>query len=89
MDHVQSDMNDERDAGTGQFVPKYKEVDFLDALREHGGAAGTSTVAETVGCPQRTAYHHLDRLRDAGNVESQQVGGSALWLLADETEVPA
>jgi DNA-binding transcriptional ArsR family regulator len=89
METVQMDMNDERDAGTGQFAQKYDDEEFFNALREHDGAAGTATVADVVGCPQRTAYHHLDRLREEGLVSSQRIGGSMLWLLANESEVEA
>ena len=79
-------MNDERDARTGQFAAKYADEQFLGALREHDGAAGTAAVADAVGCPQRTAYHHLDRLREENAVSSQQIGGSTLWLLMNESE---
>ena len=89
METVQVDMNDERDAGTGRFAQKYDDEEFFNALREHDGATGTATVADVVGCPQRTAYHHLDRLREENAVSSQQIGGSTLWLLVNESEVEA
>lgn len=69
--------------GRGQFASKYTDEDFLDAVGASGGAAGTTEIADAVGCPQRTAYHRLDELRDAGDVSSRKVGGSILWLLAD------
>jgi hypothetical protein len=74
-----NDQSDPRD-DSGKFTKKYPTTAFLDALRELGGAAGTGDVADTVGCPQRTAYHRLSDLRDEGQIDSRQVGGSMLWV---------
>lgn len=76
-------VNREQDDETGRFVAKYESDDFLDALREHNGAAPTADIAETVGAPQRSAHYHLDKLRDQGRVSSRKVGGALLWMLED------
>lgn len=79
MDESDS-TDDDRDAA-GQFTEKYPASAFLDALRDLGGAAGTSDIADEVGCPQRTAYHRLSNLRDDGQIDSRQVGGAKLWVV--------
>jgi len=74
------DHSDQRD-DAGKFSQKYPTSAFLDALRELDGAAGTGDVADAVGCPQRTAYHRLSNLRNKGQIDSRQVGGSMLWVV--------
>ena len=59
---------------------------ILDALREQDGA-GTSEVAEAVGCTRQNADYRLRRLLDAGRVEKRTVGNSLFWT-ADETDAP-
>ena len=80
------DMNTARNEETGQFTEKYQPIDFLSALRTLEGAAGTAAVAEQVGCPQRTAYHHLDALATDGPVAREKIGGTLLWSLSEEGE---
>jgi len=77
-------MNDDRDEDTGKFTEKYDRDDFLTALRDLGGAAGTSDVADRVGCPQRTAHHKLDQLAEEDRVVKDKVGAAALWRLPEE-----
>lgn len=76
-------MNEERDDESGKFEEKYPTEAFLNAIRDLGGAAGTADVADEVGCPQRTAYHRLSNLRNNGQIDSRQVGGSMLWVVED------
>ena len=59
----------------------YLTTAFLDALRELGGATGTTDVADEVGYPHRTAYHRLLNLRDNGQINSRRVGGAMLWVV--------
>jgi hypothetical protein len=79
-----SAMNENRDAETGQYARQYDHAVFLDALRAHGGAAGTAEVADCIGCPNRTAYFNLNQLRDKGRVTGRQIGQAMLWIMADE-----
>ena len=70
----------------GRFAPKYTDEEFLDAVRRHN-PAGTSEVAEAVGCTTQNADHPLRQLEDAARVESKKVGRSLVWTLSgDETE---
>lgn len=62
---------------------KYNDTAFLEAVQAHQPAS-TSEVAETVGCPRRTADYRLRRLRDEGQVTSKMAGGSLIWFRAEE-----
>ena len=77
-------VNDERDEDSGKFASKYSDQDFLDAVAALGGSAGTSEVADEVGCPRRTAYNRLDKLRERGELATRDIGPSLLWELDDE-----
>lgn len=83
------DEPNENDTGrlhddTGQFTEKWADDDFIDAIRAYGGAAGTGEVADVVGCIESTAYYRLDRLRDAGRIDSRKVGNAVLWEVVDD-----
>lgn len=45
--------------------------------------AGTSEVAEEVGCTRRTAYTRLKEIEDDGRVKSRKVGNSLLWSIVE------
>jgi len=77
-------MSEGRDETSGRYTRKYLDEDFLEAISEQGGLAGTSEVAEHVGVPQRTAYDYLARLRDDGRISSRTVGGGTVWLLTED-----
>lgn len=74
--------SDEPVRNSGWFEKEHVDEDFLEAIEALGGTAGTAEVADEVGCPQRTAYHRLDELRDAGRIEGRKIGGSIAWMLA-------
>ena len=74
-------VNDERDEDSGEFTPKYADAEFVEALRTLGGTAGTSDVADEVGCPRRTAYHRLNQLRESGELEAREIGNSLAWAI--------
>jgi predicted transcriptional regulator len=79
-------MTDDRRDEQGRFAPEYSGGEFLDAVREHE-PAGTSEVADAVGCTTQNADYRLRKLRDAGRVESKKVGRSLVWTLSgDESE---
>lgn len=58
---------------------QFEDADFLDAVREHSPAA-TREVADVVGCSRRNADYRLKKLREAGRVQSKEVGNSLVWL---------
>lgn len=76
-------VNREQDEESGRFVAKHEDEDFLGALQEHGGAASTTEIAETVGANRRTTHYRLDKLRDQGRISSRKVGNSLLWIADD------
>jgi predicted transcriptional regulator len=79
-------MTDDRRDEQGRFAPEYSDGEFLDAVREHE-PAGTSEVADAVGCTTQNADYRLRKLRDAGRVKSKKVGRSLVWTLSgDESE---
>jgi Mn-dependent DtxR family transcriptional regulator len=71
----------ERDDETGRYTASWSNEDFLEALRELGGVAGTTDVADRVDCSRKTAYHWLNDLADEGKVERREIGGSLTWIL--------
>jgi len=74
----------DRDEESGKYRPKYPTEDFLDAIADAGGAAGTQDVADAVGCVYETAYKKLRALEDRGVVESAKFGNARAWSIADE-----
>jgi len=71
----------------GRFAPEYTDEEFLDAVRRHN-PAGTSEVAEAVGCTTQNADYRLRQLEDMARVESKKVGRSLVRTLpGGESEV--
>lgn len=82
-------MPERRRNDTGQFTESeaYSDDDFLEALQELGGSAGTKQIADEVGCHRDTARRRLHNLADAGDIEKHKTGESqqsaVLWMLSD------
>jgi predicted ArsR family transcriptional regulator len=74
----------ERDNDNGQYTETYPTDEFLGAIDDVDGMAGTQDVADAVGCSYETAYKKLRSLEDAGDVESEKVANARVWLRADE-----
>nr|WP_229727326.1 HTH domain-containing protein [Haloarcula argentinensis] len=45
--------------------------------------AGTSEIADEVGCTRRTAYTRLKSLDENGEIESREVGNSLVWIISE------
>jgi len=73
-----ADRNDE-----GKYTDTYPEKDFIEAIREHGGQAGTRDIADDVGCAYETAYKKLRSLEDKEKVSSQKVANARLWIVEE------
>lgn len=85
MAHVQPVMpGKDRDEESGRYTDTYSDSDFLNAIREVGGSAGTSEIADAVGCTRRNAYNRLTEMDDRGEVTSRKVGGALLWSVTEE-----
>ena len=81
---MDSSMPRERDEDSGKYTDAYGDSEFLDALRDEDGVAGTSDLADAVGCTSRQALNRLRELEDAGKVTSKDVGRSYVWMLAED-----
>ncbi|QZA89784.1 HTH domain-containing protein [Salinarchaeum sp. IM2453] len=73
----------ERDEKSGKYTASYTDSDFLNAIRSLDGMAGTSEIADEVGCTRRTAYTRLKSLEERGCAESRQVGNSLVWITTE------
>lgn len=73
----------DREEDSGKYTTSYPDSDFTDAIQTLGGMAGTSEIAETVGCTRRTAYTRLQSLESEEKVSSRKVGNSLVWTAAE------
>jgi GTP-sensing pleiotropic transcriptional regulator CodY len=73
----------DREEDSGKYTTSYPDSDFIDAIQTLDGMAGTSEIAENVGCTRRTAYTRLQSLESEGKVTSRKVGNSLLWSISD------
>ena len=69
----------DREEDSGKYTTSYPDSDFIDAIQTLDGMAGTSEIAEAVGCTRRTAYTRLQSLESEGKVGSRKVGNSLVW----------
>ena len=73
----------DRDEKSGKYTTSYSDDDFLEAIQQRGGMAGTSEIAEEVGCTHRTAYTRLNLLDEEGKINRRKVGNSLVWIPAE------
>ncbi|RZV10496.1 hypothetical protein BDK88_1664 [Natrinema hispanicum] len=73
----------DREEESGRYTTSYPDSDFINAIQTLGGMAGTSEIAESVGCTRRTAYTRLQSLESEDQVASRKVGNSLLWSVSD------
>ena len=78
---AQADVMADRDDDSGRYSETYPLSDFIEALEELGGSAGTQEVADEVGCKYRTANAKLHELEERGEVDTRKVGNAYLWML--------
>ena len=74
--------NDARNEESGQFVPKYPDEAFLNAVRELGEAT-TSEVAAAVGADHDTARRRLHALVDDGQIRRRKIAATIVWSPAE------
>lgn len=60
----------------------HDDEDFIEAIK--AGNRGTTDIAEFVGVKRQSADERLRKLRDEGRVESEMVGNSLAWSVAQE-----
>ncbi len=73
----------DREEESGKYTTTYPDSEFIRAIQHLEGMAGTSEIAEEIGCTQRTAYTRLKSLEDQNRIESRKVGSSLLWSLSE------
>ncbi|ELZ39725.1 hth domain-containing protein [Halorubrum californiense DSM 19288] len=73
----------DREEESGRYTTSYTDSEFIEAIQHLEGMAGTSDIAEEIGCTQRTAYTRLKSLEDQNKIESRKVGSSLLWSLSE------
>jgi len=79
-------MARQRDEESGKYTDAYGDDEFLAALEEESGIAGTSDLADAVGCTSRHALNRLRELEEAGEITSKDVGRSLVWMFAGTDE---
>jgi len=84
MVNMDTPMPRERDEESGKYTDAYRDNEFLAALRDEDGVAGTSDLADSVGCTSRHALNRLRELEKVGEVTSKDVGRSLVWMLAED-----
>jgi DNA-binding Lrp family transcriptional regulator len=65
----------------GRFSASVSDEELLDAVAANAPAA-TAAVADAVDLTRQAADHRLRRLREAGRVESVEIGGSLAWSVS-------
>lgn len=60
---------------------EYADAAFIEAIQD--GHETTQTIADEIGMTRSGAYRRLQKLREAGRVESQSVGGTLVWSVTD------
>ncbi len=72
----------DRDEDSGKYITSYHDEEFLDAIEGLDGMAGTSEIANKVGCTHRTAYARLKSIEEKGDIQSRKVGNSLVWSIS-------
>lgn len=73
----------DRDEESGKYTTTYPDSEFIEAIQKFEGMAGTSEIADEIGCTQRTAYERLVSLESEGEVNSRKIGNSLVWSLPE------
>jgi GTP-sensing pleiotropic transcriptional regulator CodY len=62
---------------------EYPDAVFIEAIQN--SCETTQTIADEIGMTRSGAYRRLQKLREAGRVDSQSVGGTLVWSVTDES----
>jgi Mn-dependent DtxR family transcriptional regulator len=73
-----------RDEDSGRYTGEYSTEDFLNAISDKEGMAGTGDIADYVGCAHDTAYKRLQQMEKDGLVSSRKVGNTLLWTRLED-----
>lgn len=75
-----------RDEDSGRFQEEYPPEDVIEAIQKYDGYAGTADVADEIGTTTESAYVKLRAMEDQGDLESQLIGQSRIWEVAEEDD---
>jgi hypothetical protein len=73
-----------RDEDSGRFQEEYPPEEVIAAIQKQDGYAGTASIADEIGTTTESAYVKLRAMEDEVYVESQLVGQSRIWEVAEE-----
>jgi len=73
----------DRDSESGEYTTTYPDSEFIESIQNLGGMAGTSDIADEIGCTRRTAYQRLLSLESEGELDSQKIGNSLVWKVSE------
>lgn len=84
-DSGESTQSDARESSDSPHQ-KYTDREFLDYLASLSNppVAGTTEVADAVGCTPETAFKRLSKLRDEGIVGGKLLGNDIAWYLESD-----
>lgn len=77
-------MGRKRDDESGKYTTAYTDEDFIEAIKSEDGLAGTTAIAEIVGCTQRQALNRLKELEKQEKVVSKDVGRALVWQVQSD-----
>ena len=64
----------------GRFQKEYADEEFIEAI-DSLDVAGTSNIAEEVGCSYNLAYIRLHELKEEDILDRESIGPSFVWKL--------
>ena len=70
----------------GRFSASVSDEAVLDAVAT-AAPVGTSDVAEELGLTRQAADYRLRRLREAGRVEADTIGGALAWSVSERQDL--
>lgn len=75
----------ERDPDSGRYATKYEETDYIETIRDLGGAAGTQEIVDVLDANYDTVYSALRRFEDDDDsaITSRKVANARLWQLQE------
>ncbi|MFP9191388.1 transcriptional regulator [Natrialbaceae archaeon A-CW1-1] len=74
----------DRDEDTGRYTGEYPTEEFMSAITEEGGMAGTGEIADIVGCAHDTAYKRLQKMEGEDLVSSRKMGNTLVWSITED-----
>lgn len=71
-----------RDEESGRYTDDFSDDAFLAVIQKEE-IAGTTEIAESVGCTRRQALNRLKEMESEGLIESKDVGRALVWRVTE------